>query len=122
MNTFLVAATAYCTALFGFAELSLAIDRHHEDSFGRGSSPGTQRPWMRARGAAGLLLSLWASLLVAGGAQGWVLWFGVMTAAAVPLLLVLTYAPKRTMLLVNVVCLGVIAAISVSELRGLLGR
>ncbi len=87
--------TAWCTAFSGFAALSLAMDRHHEDSYGRGRSPGSRRPWLRLAGTLGLLLSLAACLLIRGPAQGWVLWLGVLTAGALVLVGVLSYAPRR---------------------------
>jgi hypothetical protein len=94
--------TAWCTAFSGFAALSLAMDRHHEDSYGRGSSPGARRPWLRVAGTLGLLLSLLASLAIKGPTQGWVLWLGVLTAGALVLVGVLSYAPRRAALLAAV--------------------
>ena len=44
----------------------------------------------------GLLLALAACLLERGPAQGWVLWLGVLTAAALAQMLALSYAwPRR---------------------------
>ncbi|MES2413020.1 MAG: DUF3325 domain-containing protein [Pseudomonadota bacterium] len=91
------AMAAFTSALSGFAALSMAMDRHYEDSFGRGKSPGRLRRWMQAGGSAALLLSLGICLAMAGSSQGWVLWFGELTAGAIVLVLVLTYAPKRAM-------------------------
>lgn len=83
-----------CVAAFaGLAALSLAMDRHHEDVHGRGSPPAAS--WLKAAGALGLLSSLGASLAAAGPAQGWVLWFGVLTAAAGVLVALLAYAPRQ---------------------------
>ncbi len=87
--------TAWCTAFSGFAALGLAMDRHHEDSYGRGKSPGTRRPWLRGAGTLGLLLSLAACLVLKGPTQGWVLWLGVLTAGALVVVGVLSYAPRR---------------------------
>ncbi len=86
--------TAFSAALGGFAALSLAMDRHFEDGFGRGQSVGRWRAWLRAAGALGLAVSLLACLAAQGTSQGWVLYFGVLTAAALPLVLVLTYVPR----------------------------
>ena len=58
MSAWPLTVTAWCTAFSGFAALSLAMDRHHEDSYGRGSSPGARRPWLRGAGTLALLLSL----------------------------------------------------------------
>ncbi|MET0334455.1 MAG: DUF3325 domain-containing protein [Rhizobacter sp.] len=90
-----LAVAALCASFSGFSALSLAMDRHWEDSFGRGSEPGTWRRWLRVAGVAGLVLSLIASLALKGNAQGWVVWLGAMTAAALVVVLVLSYAPKH---------------------------
>ncbi|MES2688313.1 MAG: DUF3325 domain-containing protein [Pseudomonadota bacterium] len=95
MSAWPLAVTAWCTAFSGFAALGLAMDRHHEDSYGRGKSPGARRPWLRAAGTLGLLLSLLACLAIQGPTQGWVLWLGVLTAGALVLVVVLSYAPRR---------------------------
>ncbi|WP_298924483.1 DUF3325 family protein [uncultured Ramlibacter sp.] len=86
---------AWLAAACGFAALALAMDRHHEDAFGRGRTPGAARRWLRAGGSAGLLVSLLASLAVQGPTQGWVLWLGVLTAAALAVVLALSYGPRR---------------------------
>ncbi|MDM0035048.1 DUF3325 family protein [Variovorax sp. J22P271] len=95
MNTLLLVCAAFAGALAGFLALGLAMDRHHEDAYGRGSTPGRRRPWLRAAGAALLLLSLWASLGLQGSTQGWVLWFGVLTAAALAAAGILASRPQR---------------------------
>lgn len=99
MSAGLPTAAAFCAALGGFTSLSLAMDRHFEDSFGRGKSPGKWLPWLRLGGVLGLLAALLACLRAGGTSQGWVLYFGVLTAAAMCLVLVLTYAPRRLRLL-----------------------
>ena len=102
MSTVLWAAAAFCAALGGFASLSLAMDRHYEDSFGRGKEPGLLRRWLQAGGAAGIVLSLAVSLALAGSTRGWVLWLGELTAGAIAVVLVLTYAPARAMRLAGI--------------------
>ena len=42
-----------------------------------------------------LLLSLSASLGLQGPTQGWVLWLGMMTAAALAVVGIASYAPRR---------------------------
>lgn len=91
----LLAGAAFAAALGGFLALGLAMDRHHEDAYGRGSLPGRGRPWLRGAGTVLLLLSLAASLALQDGAQGWVLWFGVLTAAALAVAGAFTYLPAR---------------------------
>lgn len=85
---------AWCTTFSGFTALGLAMDRHHEDSYGRGTSPGPRRPWLRGAGMLGLLLSLAACLAIKGPAQGWVLWLGVLTAGALAVVGMLSSAPR----------------------------
>jgi hypothetical protein len=86
---------AWCMAFSGFTALGLAMDRHHEDSYGRGTSPGPRRPWLRRAGALGLLLSLVACLVLKGSTQGWVMWFGVLTAGALAVVGMLSSAPRH---------------------------
>jgi len=95
MTPLLLGCAAFAGALAGFLALSLAMDRHHEDAYGRGTTPGRRRPWLRAAGTALLLLSLGASLGLQGATQGWVLWFGVLTAAALQVVGIVGYAPRQ---------------------------
>lgn len=88
-------ASALLTAFWSFTALSLAMDRHHEDSYGRGTSPGTRRRRLQLAGCVGLALSLAACLALQGPAQGWVLWLGVLTAGALALVPLHTYAPAQ---------------------------
>lgn len=87
---------ALASALGGFFALGLAMDRHYEDSFGRGSSPGRKARWLQAGGALGLVLSLVVCSGLRGAAQGAVLWCGVMTASAIVVALMLSYAPRHS--------------------------
>ncbi|WP_432377593.1 DUF3325 domain-containing protein [Duganella sp. P38] len=104
MNTMAVLA-ALTSALGGFAALSLAIDRHWEGLHGRGNVPSdSTRRKLRWSGSGGLLVSLLVCLFVWGATQGWVAWAGMLTAAAIGLVLVLSYAGRA------VVCVGWAAA------------
>lgn len=85
----------FTASLAGFCALSLAMDRHSEDVFGRGSTPGPWRRWLQLGGALLLCLSLGASLQAAGSALGWVLWFGALTATALTTVGLLGYAASR---------------------------
>lgn len=96
MKDSLLLLAAFGSSLGGFTALSLAMDRHYEDWAGRGQNPGRWRGWLRLGGTAGVLLSLAASIARQGGSVGWVLWAGVLTTGALALVLVLTYAPRRT--------------------------
>ena len=94
MNALLI-ATVFAASLAGFCALGLAMDRHSEDVFGRGSTPGPWRRWLQLGGSVALCLSLVTSLRAAGHSIGWVLWFGALTAAAQTVVGLLSYAPRR---------------------------
>lgn len=87
-------AVAWCAAVAGFFLLALAMDRHFEDRFGRGRDPAGARLPLRISGIFGLAASLLACLATHGASQGWVLWFGVMTAAVIVVVLALSYVPR----------------------------
>jgi hypothetical protein len=71
------------------------MDRHWEALHGRGNLPSDQtRRRLRWSGSGGLLVSLLVCLSVWGASQGWVAWAGMLTAAAVGLVLVLSYATR----------------------------
>nr|WP_222124946.1 DUF3325 domain-containing protein [Variovorax boronicumulans] len=79
----------------GFTALALAMDRHHEDCFGRGNSPSARRRrTLEAFGSVALALSLGAALAREGSTQGWVLWLGALTLAAVLVVGLLSYLPR----------------------------
>ncbi|MES2584693.1 MAG: DUF3325 domain-containing protein [Pseudomonadota bacterium] len=94
MSQVALACAAFSAALGGFTALSLAMERHFQDSFGRNRTPGRWVPWLRAAGMCGLVVSLLVCLAVQGATQGWVLWLGVMTAAAIAVVNVLSFAPR----------------------------
>lgn len=111
MTAVLWAAAAFCAALGGFASLSMAMDRHYEDSFGLGREPPWRlRRWLQAGGAAGIVLSLGVSLALAGSSQGWVLWLGELTAGAIAVVLVLTYAPAKALPLAGITGVAAVLA------------
>jgi hypothetical protein len=93
LMTLCAAIAAWSGATGGFAALSLAMDRHWEALHGRGNLPGDrQRNLLRWAGIGGLLLSLLVCLFMWGASQGWVAWAGTLTAAAIGLVLMLSYA------------------------------
>lgn len=94
MDTLLVVVATFA-AWLGFMGLALAMDRHFADWAGHGRQPGRWRPWLRVGGAAGLAVSLLACLAARSAAQGWVLWFGVMTVAALAVVLLLGAGGRR---------------------------
>ncbi|RIX74953.1 DUF3325 domain-containing protein [Acidovorax cavernicola] len=85
----------FAASLAGFCALSLAMDRHCEDVYGRGRTPGAWRRWLQLGGTALLVLSLVASLEAAGASVGWVLWLGALTAGALATVGLLSGVPQR---------------------------
>ena len=83
-----LAALVLATA--GFAAIALSMHKHHRDLFGRPPS----RPRALAFAGAGwalLALSFWVCIVVSGWAIGPVLWIGLLTLAALVIVLALTY-------------------------------
>jgi hypothetical protein len=110
---------ALSSAAGGFVALSLAMDRHWEGLHGRGNLPAdSTRRMLRWSGSGGLLVSLLVCLNVWGASQGWVAWAGVLTAAAISMVLVLSYG-ARAIVRVGWAAGGVCAA---AVLLMLLGR
>ena len=78
----------------GFAALAFAMDRHH--LAWTGARPAkTQKRLLQAAGALALALSLVTSVGAFGSAYGPIVWLGLLTGGAAPVLLVLAYAPTR---------------------------
>lgn len=81
-------------SLAGFAALALAMDRHHQARTGARPARPRKR-LLQAAGALALTLSLTATIAGFGLAYGPIVWLGLLTAGAAPVLLALTYAPAR---------------------------
>lgn len=95
LRDILLALAALAAATAGFTALSLAMERHWEQLYGRGAAlPARARRGLRHAGAVGLLASLAACIALRGAAQGWVAWAGVLTLAGITLVLVLGYAAR----------------------------
>jgi len=91
----MMALGAFGSATGGFTALSLAMDRHWQDAYGRGSEPGPgRRRLLRLGGSLALLVSLLACMALWGGPKGWVAWAGILTVAALASSLTLTYAGR----------------------------
>ena len=91
---YMVAVFALCHA--GFGALSVAMQRHYADMHGRGQeAPPALRRRLQAAGAGALVLAFAAALLKAGAGHGPLIWLGGMTAAALALMLMLTYLPQK---------------------------
>lgn len=94
MTGLLAGALVFALTLAGFAALALAIDRHHQQVCGRAALRRRRRAALRAAGVLGLGLALAGSVALAGAATGIVLWTGLLSAAALALILVLSYRPQ----------------------------
>ena len=89
----------FALAYAGFSALCLAMERHHEQVFRSRRIPPRRR---RVLAGGGWLL-LGASALPLVHALGWgmglVFWAGILTATAMPLAMLLTYAPRLALAL-----------------------
>lgn len=85
---------AWLLALAGFACLALAMEEHHRWLTGRDPTARTRRR-LRVGGTL-LLAASWLSAATAWGpAMGSIAWCGLLTLAAVPLVLTRTYLHPR---------------------------
>ncbi|MFT3721491.1 DUF3325 domain-containing protein [Pseudorhodoferax sp.] len=102
---------AWAFGLPGFAALSLAMERHQLQVFDRPLGRGAA--WAaRLAGIALLLVALAWCATAWHGAVAAVAWLGVLSFAALPVGLLLTYRPRRLPLLAAVVlAAGVLAAL-----------
>lgn len=93
--------TALGTALAyaGFAALCMAMPRHHEQVFGTHRVPAGLRRGLTLLGWALLASSALAVVRAQGWGLGLILWAGILTATALPLSLLLSYAPRLALLL-----------------------
>lgn len=91
---------ALLTAYAGFALLALAMDRHYRQVRG-GSIPPGMRLLLRAGGSTWLALSLAASVAHDGWSDGFVLWWGVLSASGIAVVLMLALAPRRLLPLLS---------------------
>jgi hypothetical protein len=92
-------ALALALAYVGFLCLSLAMERHHEQVFRSRRVPPARRRACTAAGWALLAASLLAAVQGPGWGLGVVVWAGLLTAAAVPLAMLLQYAPRAALAL-----------------------
>ena len=92
----------------GMASLSLAMDRHHGQVFGRDAAPSVRRALQLAGGVL-LALAIWPCVAGWSATVGVVAWLGLLSAGALGVALLLPYAPKllfRSSLLAAVAALA----------------
>lgn len=85
---------SFALAYAGFAGLCLAMERHHEQVFGVRRIPPRRRHGLAWGGWLLLAASLLPVSLAHGAGPGITLWTGLLTAAALMLALLLSYAPR----------------------------
>ena len=81
----------------GFAALCLAMERHCQQVLGRHRLPPGQRRALQVVGWLLLVASPLPSIAWLGWGAGSVLWCGLLSAALLPLALLLAYAPRLLM-------------------------
>lgn len=84
-------AAALLLATASFSALALALPKHHRDFFGAPPSRGRAAA-LQAAGWTLLAVSLAPCVARSDGSLGLVLWFGLLTAAALVVALSLSYA------------------------------
>lgn len=89
-------ASGLAFAYAGWTALSIGMDRHYSDIHGRGKEPDQRmRNQCRLLGTLALIATFAVSVKLEGWSVGTVLCLGIMTAGALLLVLLLTYAPHR---------------------------
>jgi hypothetical protein len=78
-------------AFAGFVLLALSMPRHRARVFGAGSAPPA--PWVRVAGWLLLALSFAPCLAVSAFSLAVLRWFGVLTFAALAVVMSMTYRP-----------------------------
>lgn len=94
-DTVYAGALALALACAGMALLCLAMDRHHQQVWGREPSPRL-RLGLRASAALLLALALLPCVAAWSATVGIVLWLGFLSAGVLPLVFLLPYAPRAT--------------------------
>jgi hypothetical protein len=83
----------FALALAGLGALSLAMERHAKQAFGK-APRAPRRHARRSLGAVILLLSLFSSIQAYGASIGAVVFFGICAVASAGIALTFTYRPR----------------------------
>ncbi|RSZ55267.1 DUF3325 domain-containing protein [Massilia atriviolacea] len=94
-DTAFAGALALALAYAGMALLCLAMDRHHQQVWGREPSR-RQRLGLQGGGSVLLALALLPCVAAWSATVGVVLWLGFLSAGVLPLVFLLPYAPRAT--------------------------
>jgi hypothetical protein len=87
----MIASFALCYA--GLSGLCLAMNRHHQQVLRRPASAAWTRG-LRAAGWGALALSVLCAGAGWGASVGMVVWFGILSVAALAIVVLLPYAPR----------------------------
>lgn len=87
----------FACAHAGFVLLCLSMERHHEQVLGRRRIAPLRRRLLAGAGWLLLLLSPLPLVRADGWGLGVVSWTGLLTAAALPVVLLLTFRPRWVM-------------------------
>lgn len=93
MNTATACLLAFGLSYGGMAGICLAMDRHHAQVWRRDASPAFRRA-LQAAGWTLIALAAVPCVRGWGGSVGTVLWLGWLSAAALALVLLLSYRPR----------------------------
>lgn len=104
MDTLLALILGIALCYAGMAALCLGMDRHHRQVWSR-IAPRLQRG-LRVAGWLLLAVALWPCIRAWGGSVGVVVWFGLLSAAALLLVLLLPYRPRGAALLMGLAIVG----------------
>lgn len=85
--------SAFALSYAGWVSLALGQDKYHRQVWSRSPRPATKR-LLKLLGVLYLAVSMAVSIAAWGGAIGFVAWFGVLTAGAIPFVFLLPYAPR----------------------------
>jgi len=104
--------TAWAIGVPGFAALSMAMERHREQVFGRRLTSASAWPW-RTAGCMLLFLSLFACARAWSPSVAITAWLGALSFAAVSVGLLLAYR-ARWLLPLSAMLLALAAALALS--------
>lgn len=110
MSMALVLGGALCYS--GMAALCLSMDRHHRQVWHR-TAPARQR-WLHIVGWILLAIAIWPCVRAWGSSVGVVVWFGLLSAAALVLVFLLPYRPKASVWLMGIAVLGSLPSLLLS--------
>lgn len=107
----LTAAAALALSYAGFAAVCFSMEKHRRQVSSRPLGRGTSLA-LRAIGLALLVLALLVCVTSFRGSLGFVVWLGLLTAAAVPLAFLLPYVPRAAA--VAAACAPLVAAVALA--------